>query len=236
MKQRALIQGISRWFAPSCVLCDAVSDVGVSLCTACQQDLPWLLQACQRCSLPLDNSQISICSKCQREPPVSDSVTCVLHYASPVDFLIKRMKFGQQLSYARVLGYLLARQLQQSTLDWPDAILPVPLHNSRLRERGFNQTLEICRELRRHLDIPLLTGVSRARSTQAQSLLSAEQRIENIRDVFAVTAGASLPAHIAILDDVVTTGATTNELARKLKAAGVERVSVWAIARATPQE
>jgi ComF family protein len=112
----------------------------------------------------------------------------------------------------------------------------VPLHDARLRERGFNQTLEIYRELRRTLNIPLLTSVTRAHRTQAQSLLSAEQRVENIRDVFAVKAGASLPAHIAILDDVLTTGATSNELSRVLKAAGVSRVSVWAIARATPRE
>jgi len=236
MKQGALIRGFSHWFAPSCVLCDEVSDAAVSLCTACQQDLPWLLHACQRCSLPLDNTELAVCSKCQREPPISDSVICVLHYATPVDFLIKRMKFGHQLSYAKVLGYLLAQQLKQSNVLLPDAILPVPLHNARLRERGFNQTLEIYRELRRSLDIPLVKAVTRARSTQAQSLLSAEQRIDNIRDVFAVKAGASLPTHIAILDDVVTTGATTNELARILKAAGVTRVSVWAIARATPQE
>ena len=236
MKQGALIRRFSHWFAPSCVLCDAVSDAAVSLCIACQQDLPWLLHACQRCSLPLDNTALAVCSKCQRESPISDSVTCVLHYATPVDFLIKRMKFGHQLSYAKVLGYLLAQQLKQSNVPLPDAILPVPLHNARLRERGFNQTLEIYRELRRSLDIPLVKAVTRARSTQAQSLLSAEQRIDNIRDVFAVKEGASLPAHIAILDDVVTTGATTNELARIPKAAGVARVSVWAIARATPQE
>lgn len=236
MKQGALIRRFSHWFAPSCVLCDAVSDAAVSLCIACQQDLPWLLHACQRCSLPLDNTALAVCSKCQRESPISDSVTCVLHYATPVDFLIKRMKFGHQLSYAKVLGYLLGQQLKQSNVPLPDAILPVPLHNARLRERGFNQTLEIYRELRRTLDLPLVKAVTRARSTQAQSLLSAERRIENIRDVFAVKEGASLPAHIAILDDVVTTGATTNELARILKAAGVARVSVWAIARATPQE
>ncbi len=236
MKQGGLMRGLSHWFAPSCVLCDAVSDAPVSLCIACQQDLPWLLHACQRCSLPLDNTERAVCAKCQREPPVSDSVTCILHYATPVDFLIKRMKFGHQLSYAKVLGYLLAQQLRQSSALLPDAILPVPLHDARLRERGFNQTLEIYRELRRTLNIPLLTSVTRAHRTQAQSLLSAEQRVENIRDVFAVKAGASLPAHIVILDDVVTTGATSNELSRVLKAAGVSRVSVWAIARATPRE
>ena len=221
------------WPAPNCVLCEAVSDNPLSLCTACQQDLPWLLHCCQHCALPMEDRQKTTCLQCQIEPPVFDEAICALHYSTPVDYLIKRMKFGHQLSYAKVLGSLLAQHLSQMDIASVDAILPVPLHKSRLRQRGFNQALELAKDLRKYQDIPLLKGITRVVNTKAQTLVKGEDRALNLTGAFAIKPGAVLPQHVAILDDVITTGSTSNELAHLLKGAGVAKVSVWAVARAT---
>lgn len=224
---------LKQWFAPSCVLCDAISDDGISLCTACQQDLPWLLHTCRDCGIPIENPQQTVCLNCELHPVIVDSVTCALHYASPVDHLITRMKYANQLANANVLGTLLARHLSQLALDMPDAIVPVPLHKARLRTRGFNQTHELYRAMNKHLPVPLFKGLKRIKNTKHQTMVKGEEREENLRGAFELTEGVKLPRHIVILDDVITTGATTNTIAQLLKDAGVEKVSVWAVARAT---
>ena len=183
--------------------------------------------------MPLEDKKQTACLSCQIESPVIDNAICALHYSSPVDHLIKRMKFGHQLSHAKVLGSLLAQHLSQLELGNVDAILPVPLHKARLRKRGFNQSLELAHALRRYSDIPLLEGVQRTINTAPQTLVKGEDRSENLKGAFTVDHGVNLPKHVAIIDDVITTGSTSNELARLLKISGVEVVSVWAVARAT---
>lgn len=200
---------------------------------ACQQDLPWLLHACEHCALPLEDKKKSVCIQCQIAPPIFDGALCALHYSTPVDYLIKRMKFGHQLSHAKLLGSLLSQHASQQSIGKVDAILPVPLHKSRLRQRGFNQSLELAREVSRDHEIPLLTGVTRIVNTTAQTLVKGDDRENNVRDAFCVKEGTILPNHVVILDDVITTGSTSNELARLLKSSGVAEVSVWAVARAT---
>ena len=242
MKVLANVRDVfQRALAPSCLLCDAscpeTGHAGISLCADCQQDLPWILHQCHGCGLPIENTHVTQCKACGSAPWLSDRVICFLHYATPVDYLVKRMKFAHQLSAAKVLGYLFAQQLMQNTIDVPDAILPVPLHKKRLRARGFNQALELYREINKHVPIPLLKGVERVVYTDAQTLIKGDERAKNLQGAFRVDLTASnIPKHVVILDDVVTTGATSNELSKSLKAAGVEKVTVWAIARATPHE
>jgi len=183
--------------------------------------------------MPLEDRSKTHCLQCQIEPPVFDAAICALHYSTPVDYLIKRLKFGHQLSYAKVLGTLLAQHLSQSETGAVDAILPVPLHKARLRTRGFNQALELAHELSKSLGIPLFKGVTREVNTTAQTLVKGEDRVANLSGAFTIKPGISLPNHIAIIDDVITTGSTTNELARLLKETGVTKVSVWAVSRAT---
>ena len=231
-------RSLQRLFSPSCLLCDAscseTGNAGISLCTACQRDLPWILHSCKGCALPIENTNSAFCSACQIKPWLSDQVICFLHYASPVDYLIKRMKFSHKLSAAKVLGRLMSQQIVQGDLELPDAILPVPLHKKRLRTRGFNQAQELYREINKSVTIPLLKGVERTIYTDAQTLVKGGERAKNLRGVFSVKLGSTVPRHVVILDDVVTTGATSNELSKVLKAAGVEKVTVWAVARATP--
>ncbi|MGJ4728872.1 ComF family protein, partial [Luteimonas sp. SDU101] len=138
--------------------------------------------------------------------------------------------FHRDLAAGRLLSEPMAARF--AALDPPDALLPVPLHRSRLRQRGYDQALELARPLAAALRLPLLTGVlQRQRATRAQSELDAGARRRNLRGAFAVGAGMALPAHVVLVDDVMTTGATLHAAARALRKAGVARVDAWVCAR-----
>ena len=144
-----------------------------------------------------------------------------------------RLKFGRSLAAGRVLSQLWIDALSESPPARPDLLIPVPLHASRLRERGYNQALELARPLAQALTIPLRHDVLlRTRATLAQANLDAKARRKNLRGAFAIVENAALPQHVVIVDDVMTTGATLRECARVLLRAGVSRVDVWALARA----
>jgi ComF family protein len=145
--------------------------------------------------------------------------------------LIKALKFNADYKNARLLGLLLAEHLKQST-EKPDCLLPVPLHKARYRQRGFNQSIEIARHVAKELQIPLdLTSCQRNRDTPHQTGLPAKQRRKNLSNAFSLINPVKSD-HVAILDDVMTTGSTTHELAKLLKKSGVRRVDVWVCARA----
>lgn len=187
-----------------------------------------------RRNLPSGETGAVLCGNCQRRPPPFDHCFAVFRYEDPLPALVAGMKFQGRLNLVRLLGQLLAEALanEMVTQDWaePDAIIPVPLHPRRLRQRGYNQALELARIVGRRISVPVeVACCERSRATQAQSELEERQRLINIRGAFAAT--GPLPPHIAILDDVVTTGATVSELARTLRSSGCERVDVWALAR-----
>ena len=151
-----------------------------------------------------------------------------------MSYLIGQMKFQQQLSAAAIFASLLRPEIIQKNpeITLPDALLPVPLHKTRLAKRGFNQSLEISRKIAKEKNIPLLINtIGRVKNTEAQTHLNKQQRLKNVKGCFKIL-DAPLAKHIVIVDDVITTGATTNELARLLKSAGVDKVGVWSIARA----
>ncbi len=215
-----------------CLLCGAQGQPGLDLCPACQTDLPWLGPACPRCALPLPPHHSGLCGQCLQAPPPQDASIAALLYDTPLPFLISGLKFHSRLAHARLLGQLLAgRLLHQPRTDLPQVLLPVPLHKSRLRERGFNQALEIARVVARelHLDIDTTTCIRR-HPTSAQSELDATARRRNLRKAFALNQTTGYQ-HVAIVDDVLTTGVTVAELARTLKCAGVKRVEVWSVVR-----
>ena len=144
---------------------------------------------------------------------------------------ISRLKFNRALHYAPLLASIFNRQLSQRSTNTPDCIIPVPLHPSRQRDRGFNQSLEIARLVSKMTGIPVEKSLcKRIRSTPFQSGLNAVTRNRNVKNAFQVVKKSHY-RHVAIFDDVVTTGSTVNELARVLKKAGVEIIEVWAIAR-----
>ena len=221
---------------PVCVLCGEVgahSSIGPrDLCLACQQALPWAESQCARCALPLSATVVeALCGRCQAHPPSFESCLSPFRYHAPLDHLLLGLKFNGRLAQARLLGELMAEWLGSVVESPPDQLIPVPLHADRLRERGFNQAVELARPIARHFGLPLnLQGVRRILATPPQSDLSRKQRLKNIRGAFEVVQPIS--GRIAIIDDVMTTGSTVDELAKTLLRAGAERVEVWVCARA----
>jgi ComF family protein len=153
-------------------------------------------------------------------------------YAYPLDHLVRGLKFRKELPCGRVLGELFARRLLVREEALPEAIIPVPLAARRYRERGYNQASELAVSIQRVTRMAVRSDlVVRLRETAEQAGLNRKMRRRNVRGAFAVTA-LLIPPHIALLDDVVTTGSTVSELAKVLRRAGAQRVEVWAIARA----
>lgn len=216
-----------------CVLCDAPGAQGRDLCVACAAELAYVGHACERCGRPLAVAAGSVCGRCLRRPPPYAAVFAPLSYVAPVDRLIAEFKFRGRLTHAALFASLLIEAAESAGRRPPELLLPVPLHRTRLRERGYNQALELARPLARHWGVRLDPfALVRVRATAAQMQLPAKQRLRNVRGAFAVRAGAAMPASVAVVDDVMTTGATAAELARVLRRAGVRRVEVWALARA----
>ncbi|WP_235726693.1 ComF family protein [Methylocaldum szegediense] len=218
-------------YPPTCLLCGDTHKEAIDLCLGCRKSLPYNTVACPNCAIPLETSVPELCGNCQKNAPGFHSAFALFRYEEPVRYLIHSLKFGAHYPCARLLGALLAEKL--ATLnEKPHAIIPVPLHPSRYRWRGFNQATEIARTVSYRLGIPLdLRSCRRIRPTAAQAELTAKQRRRNVRNAFAVET-AIQHRHVAILDDVITTCATVGELAKVLYRAGVLRVDVWACARA----
>jgi ComF family protein len=226
-----LLAAVHRWLLPwRCLLCGDAGVEGMDLCADCAAELPRNTSCCAHCALPLPIPAAQ-CGRCQRKAPPWDAAWAPFRYAWPLDRLETRFKFSRDLAAGRVLVTMWQHESPHASL--PQMILPVPLHRRRLRERGYNQAWEMALPLARRLGIPCRHDLlRRVRHTDAQTGLDAVQRRRNLRSAFALNEDASLPEHIAVLDDVFTTGATLNECVRLLKRAGVLRVDVWALARA----
>ena len=226
---------ISHLFHNRCYLCYQTATGQLALCDACRGELAVIPNGCRQCGLPISaDNQAGRCGHCLKTDPPYDLTLSAYIYAEPINHLITRMKFSGNLALARLLGLLLRDHILPAVTPLPEAILPVPLHDRRLKERGFNQSLELARPLARQLQLPLLTDQVRRRvATPSQTGLSKQQRRANLRRAFEVV--AELPyEHIAIVDDVITTGETVVALAGCLKKSGVKRVDCWSVARALP--
>ena len=218
-------------YPPTCLLCQAGGTRDLDICDACVTTLPKIHHSCKRCALPLSSSSGDVCGNCQQNLPYYDAALAPFYYTFPIDRLLQRLKFHGTLSSARLLGNLMADCLLQWRVELPDCILPVPLHYRRLKARGFNQSLELARFIGRRLNIPLdAQSVNRIKHTRPQMELSLELRRRNIGGAFEVCQAFHWQ-HVAIVDDVMTTGSTVNELARTLRWAGVTRIQVWSCAR-----
>lgn len=223
-------------FPPTCVLCGMPGTSDCDLCDKCESQLPRIKRGCCRCGLPLADSTAVVderllCGRCLQRSPYYDRILSPLSYEPPVDWLVQRLKFNASLSHIRVLSVLLMNYLVQAEPAMPDLLLPVPLHPRRMGDRGFNQALELARPIARCFSLPLATDLcQRCKDTPSQSALPAGKRAKNMRKAFSMM---RIPAvdNIAIVDDVVTTGATVDSLARLLKKNGVKSVQVWAVAR-----
>lgn len=212
----------------NCVLCGipAYQD----LCEPCTAHLPQLTaNHCPVCLWPVPTAEI--CGTCLTKPPAFTRTIAALRYAFPVDALIQSFKYQANLAIAPVLADLLIKKLSVAEATLPDVIIPMPLHPIRLRERGFNQAVEISRYLSKHMGIDiLLDSCSRIRHTPPQTGLLWKERQKNMRKAFSCKIDLT-GKHVALVDDVMTTGATLNELAKVLRQQGAVEISNWVIAR-----
>lgn len=230
-----LKNNLSSLISKQCLLCLSPTLNKHLLCSDCETDLPANPAHCVLCAIPFFQTQTSdktlICGKCQKSPPYYTTSLIPHLYASPLKELIGHLKFHGNLSYAPLLAQTFTGSLKHRKNNLPECIIPVPLHQQRLRERGFNQALELAQIIAKQLKIPLDYSLcQRNKATPFQSGLSAKQRKQNLKNAFSVEKTHTYK-HIAIFDDVVTTGTTVNELAKQLRQSGVETIEVWAIAR-----
>lgn len=214
------------------MLCGAKGSGERDLCADCFAELPWNRHPCPRCAAPLPpDADTPLCGDCIKSLPSWDEARSPLAYGFPVDKLVQRFKFEGELAVGRLLGSLLADYLAAGS-ERPDCIVPVPLHDSRLKERGFNQATELARPVAKRLKLKVRMDLcERSRATEVQSKLDAAERKKNLRNAFAVKTSVQ-GMHVALLDDVVTTGATAETLARTFKDAGAARISLWSVCRA----
>lgn len=223
-------------FKTNCVLCGAASGSALALCNPCHEEIQPLDTrdlCCPRCALPLHaTAEETLCGDCQKDPPPYSAAYRFALYQPPLDRMIQQLKFHEKLHFARLLGNLMARDIRRRNVTLPDVMLPVPLHTARLKQRGYNQALEVARYIARDLRLPLdLKSCVRHKATPEQAGLPAKQRTGNIKGAFQVARDVR-DQHIAIVDDVMTTGSTVAELARTLLKKGARRVDVWVCARA----
>jgi ComF family protein len=227
-------------FPPTCILCGAAGHDGLDLCVGCRLDLPVMGVACVRCALPLPEAVLAnagdgepgpLCGGCRRRPPAFRRAHATFRYEQPLPALVGGLKFRGRLNTLRLMGLLLADSLARGGVERPSGIVPVPLHRGRLRQRGYDQALELARIAGRRLALPVLEGCcERVRATPPQSALEGKARTQNLRGAFQVTTRLD-GAHLAVLDDVVTTASTVGEVAKVLRQAGAVRVDVWCLAR-----
>lgn len=222
---------LRRWLAPRCTLCG--TQRGDPVCDGCTTDFLPLEPRCPRCAARAALGGASACGRCLRDPPAYDSTLALADYAPPLDALIVRLKFGHRLDLAHALGTLLGRALAAQA-DPFDLLLPVPLAFERQRERGFNQALEIARVAAHACGCPLAQPLARVRHQPPQEGLPLDERRRNVRGAFALTRDGEAQVRgrrLLVIDDVMTSGSTLDEVARVLKRAGAAAVGNAVIAR-----
>ncbi len=225
-------------FPNYCVLCQAPVS-GRKLCHSCTLAIEKAPLSCSQCAEPIADSNYLThssytCGRCQKQSPHFNRVITGGLYLTPLSELLQQFKFQQRIELTHVLGHILLNSIQQLvSYSLPEAIIAVPLHTKRLRQRGYNQAQLIAGFLSRKLNIPLIRqGIYRDKITEEQTRLTLSERKKNLKGAFRIE--TELPQHIAIVDDVITTGSTTDELAKELIQHHVTNVDVWCIAK-TPQ-
>ena len=228
--RRGIARCLNSLFAPGlCLACGCELGNASSLCTSCSDQLQWTPNPCQYCGQPNPVNSL-VCPACLLNPPRWQKIIAPLQYRGLVrDYLIQ-LKFSEALYLAKSLGQECIAPFRQS-LPKPEVLLPVPLHRARLLERGYNQAYEIATVWSAALGVPIdRHALTRTRATPSQSGLSAPQRELNIRKAFAYAPKHEY-RHVALIDDIVTTGSTVTEITKVLHRGGVEYVEIWALAR-----
>lgn len=215
--------------AACCVYCNQSFKGPYAICPACTELLATLNNPCVGCALP-QTTQDTVCHACRKQRPGFDQILVRYRFEDPLRTVLHEFKYREGLYLRSFMVKLLLDALPENYR--PDCLIPMPIHRAKLKQRGFNQTTVLTKALARQLMWPWDgTLCSKLRNTPAQAHLDAKQRQNNMEHAFAAHA---LPyKHIAVIDDLLTTGNTANALARCLKRQGAERVDIWCCARAT---
>lgn len=232
-----MLNFLTRFLFPhNCILCKTDSNQNLDLCADCAKDLPYRESVCPRCGEIIENNaaiNIARCGSCLNEELPYQCVCAPFHYQDSVAKLIVDLKFNQKLLYAKLLGTLMASFLENHYIgkEKPQLIIPVPLHEKRLKERGFNQALEIARPISKRLRIPIdKYNCLRIKNTVAQSSLKLKERKQNVKKAFFIKKSLNVQ-YVAIIDDVMTTGNTVKELSQILKNSGIMSVDIWCLTK-----
>ncbi len=231
---------LRKFFPAPCLLCHARS-INSALCDDCTDDLPRLVACCPQCATPL-NIQTT-CGACLAKAPIQDTSLSLYHYQPPVNTLIVALKHHDQRTLTDLFADEFVKQIAQNKTPLPDCLIAIPLHPERLRQRGYNQALEFARALSIRLNIPVrIDLLDRVKNTPIQAGLSLKQRQQNMRGAFKSSfkpnpmRAIKAPQHIALIDDVMTTGLTFNIAAKALRDIGVKQIDAWSIARTSNQK
>jgi len=202
-------------------------------CEACNRALPYLdAPHCPRCALPTPNGEI--CGRCLTHPPRFTRTTAVFSYSFPLDRLIQALKYREQLELAHAFATRLVERIDRDAL--PDVVIPMPLHPAKLRTRGFNQSQLLAAQATRQLDLTLLPqACRRVRDTPSQSALPWKERKKNVRNAFRCDVDLD-GKRVALVDDVMTSGASLNALAEAVHKRGASEIQAWIVARTLPHQ
>lgn len=217
----------------NCLLCGVPSRREMDLCESCEEDLPWNTQACPACALPMTGRAFGACDQCRGRKLLTDAVCAPFLYEGEIARLLSRAKFQAGLTGLALISELCATRLREER-EMPEVLIPVPLSWQRMMARGFNQSSLIARHYGRRLGVPVKDGLlKRRRHSRAQSGLSRRGRLRNLVGAFEAR-GDLTGRRVALVDDVLTTGATALAASKALRRAGAEKVVVWVCAR-TPE-
>ncbi|MCW8930582.1 MAG: ComF family protein [Gammaproteobacteria bacterium] len=223
-----------------CLFCLEKTQSHFDLCDHCIKSLTLNNHCCQRCASPLEASlfiarerNITLCGNCLSHHYHYDRVYSPFVYSEEMRYLIKKLKYQKKIHFAQALAKLFLQKIHDTNdFQLPQTIIPMPMHPKRLRQRGFNQALELSRFFASHYKLPLnYTSLIRSRYTDLQAGMNAIERQKNVQKAFLVKKPINYE-HIALIDDVMTTGSTVNEAAKILKQSGIKKVDIWIIARA----
>lgn len=212
-----------------CLLC-AYASKNECLCPQCLADLAWLIDTCPRCALPHEGDDV--CHYCDDDfgPDLS---LAVFAYQFPINALMAEFKYRALMPVIDLFAARLSDLAQGNTL--PDLIIAVPMHPKRLKQRGYNPSLLLAQQAAKRLNIPLLKhSLIRQHDGQQQKSLHAEQRLSNLENAFAWQGPSLQDLHVAIIDDVMTTGATAKVISKLLRQHGAAKVSAWVVTRTLP--
>lgn len=212
-----------------CILCNQFHNYSLAVCHECIALMPRLGISCSRCAFPLSDNKYAWCGHCIKKTPHFDSVTIGYRFEDPLRSLVHRFKYQNELYLGAFLTQLILNTWQKQP-TYPQCLIPVPMHPQKIKTRGFNQTVIFARLLSKKLGIPYdIRYCKKIINTPAQVQLDRVQRTHNLRGAFS-----SQPSpfeHVALIDDLLTTGSTANELANNLKLSGVQQVELWCCAR-----